>query len=85
MGPHKKYELYLESKYMKMCELYFRGGKGVEKKPNLKDCSVFCAHYRAFAESLCVESPGSQGWQVFQNSKVNMPDYPKTYWESSKI
>ena len=53
----------------------FEEVKGWKIIPNLKDCSVFCAHYRAFAESLCVESPGSQGWQVFQNSKANMPDY----------
>ena len=83
---HTKNMKYISKVNIWKCVNYiFEEVKGWKIIPNLKDCSVFCAHYRAFAESLCVESPGSQGWQVFQNSKVNMPDYPKTYWESSKI
>ena len=57
MGPHKKYELYLESKYMKMCELYFRGGKGVENNSQSERLfSILRPLSRLCREPLCGKS-----------------------------
>ena len=57
MGPHNKYKLYLENEYMKMCELYFRGGKGVKNNSQSERLfSILRPLSRLCREPLCGKS-----------------------------
>ena len=58
MGPQKNLNyIFLENKYMKMCELYFRGGKGVENNSQSERLfSILRPLSRLCREPLCGKS-----------------------------